>query len=51
MTRNPDERYNVTEQHPELVQDLKKLAEQARKDLGDNLSGAPGSNLRLPGKL
>lgn len=40
---------NVAEENPEIVKKLQKLANQARKDLGDDAIGEPGSNLREPG--
>ncbi len=37
---------NVIEQHPEIVERLKKLAETAREDLGDALTKRKGKNVR-----
>ncbi len=42
---------NVADQHPEVVARLKKLAEQARADLGDSATKQKGSGVRAPGRL
>lgn len=49
LRRDPGERYNVIEQHPDIVDELKIIGEQARKDLGDNITGIEGENRREPG--
>lgn len=51
LRRDPGERYNVKEQNPQIVAQLLQLAEQAREDLGDDLTGSPGKNRRPAGKL
>ena len=42
---------NVADDHPDVVARLKKLAEKARKDLGDSLTKRKGKNVREPGRL
>ncbi len=42
---------NVADQHPEIVQRLKDLAEVARADLGDKLTKRKGDGIRGPGRL
>ena len=37
--------------YPEIAEELKELAELARQDMGDNLTGRKGQNLREHGKL
>jgi arylsulfatase len=51
MRRDPGERYDVKELHPEIIKELNELAEQAREDLGDDLTDHPGKNRRQPGFL
>ena len=45
------ERTNVASEHPEIVKRLLALAEQAREDLGDSLTGRNGSDVREPGRI
>ncbi|MGN6136064.1 MAG: sulfatase family protein [Aureliella sp.] len=45
------EKTDVADQHPDVVERLKKLADQARSDLGDALTKTQGSGLRPAGKL
>jgi arylsulfatase A-like enzyme len=42
---------NVAKDHPKIVARLAALAERAREDLGDNLTGRKGSGVRPPGRL
>ncbi|GGG99454.1 arylsulfatase [Parapedobacter pyrenivorans] len=42
---------DVAGDHPEVVAKILGLAQQAREDLGDALTGVPGKNLRQPGRL
>lgn len=51
LRRDPGERYNVIEQNPTAVRDLQELAEQARRDLGDNLTQRVGENRRPLGEI
>jgi len=51
LRRDPGERYDVMDQYPEIVKELQEVAEIAREDLGDNITGRMGKNLRLPGKV
>jgi arylsulfatase A-like enzyme len=45
------ENKNVAADHPQIVKDLERLAEQAREDLGDAHQQRPGKNRRSPGRL
>lgn len=49
LRRDPGERYDVSEYYPEKVKELEILVEEARKDLGDENTGDPGSNRRKAG--
>lgn len=51
LRRDPGERYNVVNSYPEIVKELNNLANEARNDLGDNLTNCPGKNRREPGRL
>jgi arylsulfatase A-like enzyme len=51
LRRDPGERYDVKAQNPDIVQRLQQLAEQAREDLGDDLTGRPGKYRRPVGRL
>lgn len=45
---DPAETTDVSARHPEVVQKLLALIEQARADLGDSLTNRPGSGIRRP---
>ena len=51
LRRDPGEWFNVAQYYPEKVRELQVLAEQARKDLGDNLTNSPGENRRKAGSI
>jgi len=51
LRRDPGEQYDVKVFYPEIVAELKKIADEAREDLGDDLTGHPGKNRREPGKV
>ncbi len=51
LQSDPGETTNVADQHPEVVQRLKKLADAARRDLGDSATGQKGEGVRPPGQL
>jgi arylsulfatase A-like enzyme len=46
LAHDPGEAYDVQTLYPEVVQQILKLAEQARDDLGDDLTNAQGQNVR-----
>ena len=45
------ERLNVVEKHPEIVEQMKKLAEAAREELGDSAMKRVGKGVRPPGMV
>jgi len=51
LRRDPGERYNVKEYYPDVVAELKKLADEARTDLGDDIQNIKGLNRREPGRI
>lgn len=51
LRRDPGERYDVISQYPEEAAKLMKIADDMRKDLGDNLTRVKGPGRREPGKL
>jgi arylsulfatase len=51
LRRDPGERYDVKDQYPEIVAELTRIADTARKDLGDDLTGEKGSGRRPIGRL
>ena len=51
LRRDPGERYNLKEYYPDVVEELKKLADEARSDLGDDIQNIKGLNRREPGRI
>ena len=51
LRRDPGERYDVQSQYLDVVKNLMKIADEAREDLGDDLTGNPGKNRRPAGKI
>ncbi len=51
LGRDPGERYNVMADFPEIIAMLQKMADEARQDLGDDLTNKTGANRREIGKL
>jgi arylsulfatase A-like enzyme len=51
MRRDPGERYNVAGTYPEKMRELQQLAEEARQDLGDDITNAQGANRRIAGSI
>ena len=51
LRRDPGERYNVQFDFPEVTAELMKIADEARQDLGDDLTNSPGQNRRPIGRV
>lgn len=51
LRRDPGENYNVADFYPEIVKELKTLADKARNDLGDDMTKSPGTNRRKAGSV
>ena len=51
LRRDPAETYDVKDQYPDIVIELNKLAEDARKELGDDLQNRVGEKNRPIGKV
>lgn len=48
LALDPGEAYDVQKLYPEIVQQILGIAEQAREDLGDDLTKRQGKNMRAP---
>jgi arylsulfatase len=51
LRRDPGEEYDVKGYYPEVVAQLEAIAEEARKDLGDDLQNRKGANNRPSGQI
>jgi len=51
LRQDPAERYDVKDSYPEILEELQKVAETAREDMGDDLTGNKGKNRRLAGMI
>ncbi len=51
LRRDPGERYDVQTIYPDAVKELMEIVEKAREDIGDDLTGHPGSGRRPVGTL
>jgi len=51
LRRDPGERYNVISDNPEVVKRLIQIADEARQDMGDDLTKSEGKNRRTIGKI
>ncbi len=51
LRRDPGESYDVQKLYPDIKKKIISIAVEARKDLGDGLTGHPGEFRREPGRL
>lgn len=51
LAKDPAERVNVAEAHPEVVQRLMRIIEIGRKELGDSITKTKGAEVRPPGRV
>ena len=51
LSHDPGEAYDVQQLYPEMVQKIMGFAEEARDDLGDDISHRKGKNLREPARF
>lgn len=51
LYRDPGERYDVKALYPEVVRQLQQIAEAARLELGDDLTGKTGAGVRPAGQV
>ncbi|MCB1093165.1 MAG: hypothetical protein KDL87_16620, partial [Verrucomicrobiae bacterium] len=51
LAKDIEEKHNVADQHPEIVERLLAEVEKARAELGDNLTKRQGAGNREPGRL
>jgi arylsulfatase len=46
LKEDPGETTNILDQHPEVVEQIDKLAQKMRIELGDSLTGTTGQKIR-----
>jgi arylsulfatase A-like enzyme len=51
LAHDPGEAYDVQQNYPEIVKKMLELAEQARDDMGDDLTNRQGKNMRKPATI
>ncbi|MBN4064719.1 sulfatase [Dehalococcoides mccartyi] len=51
LKNDPGETKNVFDQHPDVVADLSALIQSCQKDLGDEINGISGNDVRLSGRV
>lgn len=51
LTHDPGEVYDVQKLYPEIAENIMAFVEQAREDLGDDLTKRKGKNVRSPAQL
>jgi hypothetical protein len=51
LSAENSEQTDVAAQHPEQVERMQEMAEEIRKELGDDLKGMRGTGTRPPGRV
>ena len=51
LSSDPFEQADVASKHPEIVHKLNKMADEARKDMGDALTKSQGTGQREVGRV
>jgi len=51
LKKDPSETKNVADKYPDIVQNMMKLVERCRQELGDNLTKQKGEGVRPPGRI
>jgi arylsulfatase len=51
LKKDPSEIKNVADKYPDIVQNMMKLVERCRQELGDNLTKQKGEGVRPPGRI
>jgi arylsulfatase A-like enzyme len=51
LAHDPGEAYDVQQNYPDIVKKMLELAEQARDDMGDDITHRAGKNLRKPAMI
>lgn len=51
LSHDPGEKYDIKDLYPETVKEIMVYVEEARQDLGDDLTKQEGANRRLPAKV
>jgi hypothetical protein len=51
LSLDPFEQIDLASKHPEIVQKLNEMADQARKDMGDALTDSQGTGQREVGRV
>jgi arylsulfatase A len=51
LENDPGETRNVADEYPQMVDELMEWIEQGRNELGDDITGTPGSHRGVPGRV
>ena len=51
LDSDPQEKSNLADQHPDLIEELSKAADKARRELGDVIHNRRGRAVRKAGEV